>query len=72
MWCLLIIDKVGYFKIWYEEDYDFYKVVIFRCGRKRFLLEISFEKCKICILCLLLFCICKVKLFILFININKN
>lgn len=41
MWCLSITDKAGYFKIWHEEDYDFYKAVTFRCGRKRSLLEVQ-------------------------------
>lgn len=72
MWCLSITDKAGYFKIWHEEDYDFYKAVTFRCGRKRSLLEISLEKCKICTLCLSLLCTRKAKPFIPFININKN
>lgn len=72
MWCLSITDKAGYFKIWHEEDYDFYKALTFRCGRKRSLLEISLEKCKICTLCLSLLCTRKAKPFIPFININKN
>lgn len=66
MWCLSITDKAGYFKIWHEEDYTF------KCGRKRSLLEISLEKCKICTLCLSLLCTRKAKPFIPFININKN